>query len=336
MNKYILLNPGPVNLHHLVREAAVKIDLCHRQKEFIDILMSAKGKLKKIYNRNDCNVSILHGSGSLAVESGLSTFVTGNVLVINNGHYCERIYKSLKNNPNVTYIHNDSYPFGAYPDIERILELLKKRQYDWITVVHHETSTGILNPLKDICDMASAFKVKVFVDAVSSFGGHDVDNRADVVCSNSNKCLESIPGAAIVIWSKFLNPSKNVIPYLDANLYVADSMPCTLNTNAVMALDVALDLFLKEDRYERYRLLAKCIREEGSKYFDLFLKDNYSNILTSFCVKDNEYDKLCNAAMENGFVIYPGKKSSQFRISNLGVSLTNDKIKQLFSVLGSV
>ena len=92
---YILFTPGPVNLDNRVRAAGFSKDLCHRQKEFISLLIRVKQNLLDISKKKNSHVSILHGSGSLAVESALQTLIQGNVLVINNGPYCIRIKESL-------------------------------------------------------------------------------------------------------------------------------------------------------------------------------------------------------------------------------------------------
>ncbi len=334
-NQYILLNPGPVNLDDRVRKRSVGVDLCHRQSEFMDILMEVKRKLLDISEMENSYVSILHGSGSLAVESSLQTLVEGKVLVINNGFYCERIYNALLNKYGVE-VHAIDLKMGEYPSVKEIEVLCNKNKYDWITMVHHETSTGILNPIEDICNIGEKYSIKIFVDAVSSFGAHPVDRRADVICFNSNKCLESIPGAAIVIWKKELSISRLVVPYFNLYNYIEDKIPSTPNTNAIVALDTALDILIEEDRHGRYQRLAAYIREVGSKYFDLFLKDNYSNVLTSFLIDRDRSEKIHQVAKDNGFILYDGVVPDQFRICNLG-SLVNEKeIERLFNCLKNI
>jgi len=334
--EYVLLNPGPVNLHPRVREAATNVDLCHRQQEFSDILISVKKKLKLAANTPESRVSILHGSGSLAVESGLRTFVSGRVLVINNGPYCQRIADSLNSMEDVK-LDNICYKMGESPNLDFIEQLLHHKYYDWIAVVHHETATGILNPLSKICDMVEGEGTKVFVDAVSSFGAHKVDSRSDVICFNSNKCLESIPGAAIVIWNKKLHKSRaGIIPYLDVTRYSGCQIPCTPNTNAIMALNTAMDLFFEENRYERYAILSEHIRDVGSKYFELFLDCDYSNVLTSFKVDESHYEQIYYKAVDSGFIIYGGSILDQFRVCNLGVKVNKENINRLFDIIGNL
>jgi len=333
INPYILLNPGPVNLHPEVRRAATSIDLCHRQKEFIDILVGVKNKILTVSNKKNSNVSILHGSGDLSVESAVFSLIRGNVLVINNGHYCQRIINYLKFLPDVSVFSMDLF-MGEYPCLDIIDSYLRRNVYDWVIVVHHETSTGLLNPLSEICDLIEGRKTKIMVDAVSSFGGHNVDGRANIICTNSNKCLESIPGAAIIIWDKDLEINENIPPYFNLYEYIENKMPYTPNVNAILALNVALDIYKSEDRFERYRNLSSHVREIGSKYFKLLLDSNYSNVLTSFLINDRDFKDIYKKARDGGFILYDGKLSNQFRVANMGVSISENKIRYLFDCIG--
>ena len=333
--KWTLLNPGPVNLCSAVREAAVKIDLCHRQEEFINILLDVKKRLLKLAGKEESYISMLSGSGALAVESGLQSLVRGRVLVINNGHYCNRIIDSLVRMGN--YIPQLKVVglycgFGLAPDSDKLSELLDKCAFDWVAVVHHETSTGLLNPLTEICDVVKLHDIKVFVDAVSSFGVHYVDQRADVICFNSNKCLESIPGIAAVVWDKSLE-CQQTIEYIRLWNYVDDKMPFTANTNAVVALQAALDCYDKEDRPRRYARVSRQVREIGSQYFDLFLSKNYSDVLTSFSFS-GDYDALYAKAKASGFVLYPGKMNNYFRVANINPMLDKACVEKLFACIG--
>jgi len=176
----------------------------------------------------------------------------------------------------------------------------------------------------------------VLVDAVSSFGAHRIDPRANVICFNSNKCLESIPGAAIIVWDDELVRCRDTIAYLDATSYKAERIPFTPNTNAIVALDTALDIFFKEDRYGRYERLSSYVREVGSQYYPLFLRAHYSNVLNSFEVDDNKYEMLYQVAKAHGFILYAGKMKGQFRIANMGVGIDYSKVDDLFSCIKDV
>ena len=327
---YVLFTPGPVNLDSRVKDAAVSVDLCHRQEDFLEVIDRVREKLLRISCKEDANVSLLQGSGALAVESGLSSFVMGNVLLIVNGYYSHRMWESLKNR-NGVYLTVLKFSDDCVPDASCLKSAMAGK--DWVVLAHHETGVGLLTPLGLVCDLAAFLGVRVLVDAVSSFGCHHVDTRADVICFNSNKCLESIPGVAIVIWDSSLLFRDSCIPCLDVRKY-CDNIEYTANTNSMLALDVALDLWFQEDRKHRYDKLSESIRDIGSRTFKLFLDDNYSSVATSFYVGDgNKYSRLYSAAKESGYIIYSGKIPGQFRVCNMGVLITEDNIRNLFGVL---
>ena len=135
--------------------------------------------------------------------------VRGRVLAIVNGVYGERFLATLDPLDEVTTVaHRPGV--GCPPDLERLEAEVVEQSPDWIAVVHHETTTGLLNPLSEIAAIASRNGCRLFVDAVSSLGAHAVSPSADVVCFNSSKCLESLPGVAGVFWRSDLEPRARV------------------------------------------------------------------------------------------------------------------------------
>src|SRR5205823_3581029 len=89
----VLFNPGPVNLAPEIKESLFNVELSHRQPEFEELAGRVKANLFRAGGiaPDSHRLSLLHGSGGLAVDAALSTFVRGTVLVLNNGLYCERI-----------------------------------------------------------------------------------------------------------------------------------------------------------------------------------------------------------------------------------------------------
>jgi 2-aminoethylphosphonate-pyruvate transaminase len=202
-------------------------------------------------------------------------------------------------------------------------------------MVHHETTTGLLNPLPGIADVCAGADARLFVDAVSSFGAHPLDARADVVCFNSSKCLESMPGIAGVLWRSDL-PVEPTVPVLDVSAY-AHGTASTPNVQAYVALDVALDLLAAEDRPARYARLARHVWSSGGRRFELLLDEtDRSNVLTSFRLGGATIDDLFERAYAHGMVIYPGQahlRDEIFRVANMGALMTERVIDELFEVL---
>ena len=278
-------------------------------------------------------LSLLPGGGSLAVDAALATFVGGRVLVLDNGVYGERLSATLRS-VGVAPTEHRVAP-GTPIEIADVEAALRRAPQDWIAIVHHETSTGILNPVSEIADLAAAHGSRLFVDAVSSLGAHPVDARADAVCFSSGKCLESMPGIGGVFFSRELSGNPT-IPALDVVRY-GEGIPTTPNVQAYVALDFALDLLLSEDRPARYRRLVEKVWSSGGRRFRPYLPEAArSHVLTAFRLDGRSPDALLDRALANGYVIYGGQgelRDEIFRVANMGAAIDEARIDDLFRVL---
>jgi 2-aminoethylphosphonate-pyruvate transaminase len=334
--RQILFNPGPVNLDPVIQENLFNVELCHREPEFDELASRIQARLldQVGFGGSEFELSLLHGSGTLAVDAALASLVRGRVLVINNGLYCQRILETLSRFDGADTI-DFQLNIGEPVDLDTFSTLIDKEQPDWVAMVHHETTTGLLNPLSAIADRCGTIGTRLFVDAVSSLGAHHIDRRADVVCFNSSKCLESLPGIAGVLWRSGLDLHRTV-PVLNVGAY-ARGMASTPNVQAYVALDIALDLLANEDRPARYERLARHVWQVGGAAFELLLDEpDRSHVLTAFRLDGRTIDDLFTRAYEHGMVIYPGQahlRDEIFRIANMGARIDERAIERLFEVL---
>lgn len=334
--RQVLFNPGPVNLAPAIKENLFNVELCHRQPEFDALAASVRARLAGMlgFDPGVYRMSLLHGSGSLAVQAALSSLVRGRVLVVRNGVYGDRMADTLRQLPD-TEVRVLGYRTGQPVDLGQLDESCSRDPVDWVAIVHHETTTGLLNPLAAVSQIATARGSKLVVDAVSSVGAHPVDVGAEAVCFNSSKCLEALPGIGAVAWKADL-PLYPTLGVLDVGGY-AEGMPTTPNVQAFVALDIALDLMAGEDRPARYRRLAEHVWHSGSRSFEPMLPESHrSNVLTSFLLGGRDADDLFERALKYGFVIYQGQgplRSQIFRVANMGAAMDEDTITDLFDVL---
>ncbi|HVB92656.1 MAG TPA: aminotransferase class V-fold PLP-dependent enzyme [Acidimicrobiales bacterium] len=334
----ILFNPGPVNLDPRIKENLFNVELCHRQPEFEELQDRVRARILSHLGLDSGQValSLLHGSGSLAVDAGLASFVRGRVLVADNGLYCQRMVRTLSTLEGAE-AWASSVPVGAPLDLKALEEDMEAREPDWVAMVHHETTTGILNPLAAVAQLCRRHGVRLFVDAVSSLGVHEVDRSVDVVCFNSNKCLESLPGIAGVLWKRELR-SYPTVPVLNVPAY-ADGIPSTPNIQAMIGLDVALDILESEDRPARYHRLVRAVWTAGSRHFEPLLEESLRSwVLTSFRLEGRDPDTLFAQALKYGYVIYHGQnelRTEIFRVANMGAAMDEEVIENLFHVLAS-
>jgi 2-aminoethylphosphonate-pyruvate transaminase len=336
VRRQLLFNPGPVNLDEGIKENLFNVELCHREPAFDELAARVRTRLLGVdgFPADRFELSLLHGSGTLAVDAALASLVRGRVLVVNNGLYCERILTTLGGFGGVELVDHD-LGLGRPVDLDQLASALRQHRPAWLAMVHHETTTGLLNPLADVAAQCEDVGARLFVDAVSSFGAHPVDPRADVVCFNSSKCLEGLPGIAGVLWRSDL-PVRRTVPVLDVAAY-SHGMASTPNVQAFVALDIALDLLAAEDRPARYERLARHVWSVGGERFELLLDEaQRSNVLTSFRLGGRTIEELFTRAYERGMVIYPGQAQLRheiFRVANMGALIDEAVIEQLFDVL---
>jgi 2-aminoethylphosphonate-pyruvate transaminase len=336
VGRQVLFNPGPVNLDPLIKANLFNAELSHRQPQFEELRQRVVAGLFEAtgLDPGSHSLSVLHGSGTLAVDAGLSSLVRGRVLVVDNGVYCRRLVTTLSGFPENAVSVQDS-GWGRPPDLDALEGRIRSERPDWIAMVHHETTTGLLNPLAQIADIAERHACRLFVDAVSSLPVHPVDQRADVICFNSGKCLESLPGIAGVFWRRDLS-ARPTVPVLDVAAY-ADAIPSTPNVQAFIALDIALELLASEDRSARYRRLAEHVWEAGGARFEPLLPEPHrSHVLTAFRLGGRGFDELLQLGLDHGYVIYPGQEALRdeiFRVANMGALIDEQVIDDLFEVL---
>ena len=170
----ILLNPGPVNVSERVRQALVRPDICHRESEFTELLLRIQGKLLKAFvpgAEAEYAAVLITGSGTAAVESALMSAIPHGkrVLVLNNGVYGERLSQMV--GLHRLGVSELKYDWTARPDPERLrLALRQHPEVHAVAMVHHETTTGLINPVKEIADVVDSQNRAFILDAVSGLG----------------------------------------------------------------------------------------------------------------------------------------------------------------------
>jgi len=342
----VLLNPGPVNVTPRVRDALLRGDLCHREVEFSDLMGSIREKLLKVFDIEDEYTSVLiSGSGTAALEMGVSSCLSPgkSILIIQNGVYGERIAKIAEIYQFPKHVLN--YKWGEPPCLEDVETALKEQaDIEVVALVHHETTTGLLNPLEAVSGLARKYKKKLFIDCISSLAGDAIDFSAcpiDFAIGTANKCIQGLPGVAFILFrKKDLCRLKNIpARSLYFNLmetHRAQESGDTLFTPAVQihyALDEALDELMEETvagRIQRYKKAADLFRKGFSEIGLQFLipEGHRSNCLTALRLPEGvDYSDLHAQLKSQGFVIYAGQGNLQnkiFRIANMGDLKTED------------
>jgi len=344
--EWILLNPGPANTSREVREALVMPDLCHREPEFFEVMRDCRERLVRLAEGGDGFAAVLFtGSGTAAVEAAVSSAVPadGGLLVIDNGVYGDRLLRITRAHGIRAQALSYDVTTAARPDDVRAA-LRADRQLTHVAVVHHETTTGVLNPVADIARAAAAEGRRVLVDAMSSLFGEPLDvtqDGIDFVMASANKCLQGVPGISFVLARRQALDALRAKPprsvYLDlSNHYVTqeqDNTPFTPAVQVLHAMRQALRELEKEGvpaRIARYAENARVLRRGMTALgFEMLVPEGArSSILTTFRLLPGiAYDPLHDAMKRRGYIIYAGQgdiRKYAFRVSNMGTLTPRD------------
>ena len=356
MRPYILLNPGPVNVSPRVQQALLRGDLCHREEEFSALLVAVRAKLLQAFAPRGYTPVVLSGSGTLAVEAMVSSALPEGrkLLVINNGVYGERILHMAEAHriPAVEL----RYGWTERPDLAQIEDTLRNDlAIAAVALVHHETTTGLLNPVTEVGALTRRAGRLFLLDAVSALGGEDLDlarDGVDLCACTANKCVQGLPGVAFVLVRTEVMAALQQVPRRSLYLHLPlhweaqerRSIPFTPSVQAWYALDAALDELLEETvagRVRRYRAASQLLREGFARLrLKALLPSLYqANSLTALLLPNGiTYYRLHDDLKARGFVIYEGQgklQSDIFRVANMGHLTLND-FRQFLQALEEV
>lgn len=341
VTRKILLNPGPATTSDSVKQAMVVEDICPREKDFGDVLDGIKDDLAKVvHGEGEYTTALFTASGTGAIESAITSAVPRGktLLVIDNGAYGTRMTNiaTTFGIPVVPY----KIPYGDYPDVREVENLLKaNRDISHFAVVHHETTTGMLNPIQEICDIAHRYNAEVIVDCMSSYAGIPINIKkwnAEYIASSSNKCIQGMPGMSFVIFKKALlekiKDNKRSFYFDLYSQYVGfqktGQMQFTPPVQVAYALRQAIIEYFKEGeegRWKRYsenwETLYSGLQHLGFTF--LLPKEQESKILLAIVEPAHSgynFNAMHDYLYERGYTIYPGKgaKEATFRLSVLG------------------
>jgi len=344
--EWILLNPGPANTSPTVRGALVMPDLCHREPEFFQMMRSCRERLVRLAAGGGAWSAVLFtGSGTAAVEAAIASLVPPDrgLLVVNNGVYGDRILRIARAHGITTEaLAYDNLTPVEPDDVDQALRAHPVISH--VALIHHETTTGLLNPVAEVARVAARHGRRVIVDAMSSLFGETLDvtqEPIDAVMASANKCLQGVPGIAFVLARRSAlealkgRPPRSV--YLDLYNHYAtqeqDNTPFTPAVQVLHAMEQALVELQAETvpaRIARYAENARVLRAGMARLgFEILVPPGArSNILTTFRLLPGlAYDPLHDAMKRRGFIIYAGQgdiRTYAFRVSNMGTLTPKD------------
>lgn len=355
MNHYKLLTPGPLTTTKTVKEEML-FDRCTWDDDYKQITQKIRAQLLELAfaSEQEYTVVLMQGSGTFAVESVMMTAITAEdkVLIVTNGAYGERIVKMAQ----YMGINHLEYrvDYNQYPNEDELRKILEEDpQFTHIVMVHCETTTGILNPLDMISKLSKEYGKTLIIDAMSSFGGMEIDVPAlgiDYLISSANKCIQGVPGFGFVI-AKIdkLVACKGNSRSLSLDLYdqwkemdKEGKWRYTSPTHVVAAFSKAIDELMEEGgisaRFSRYQKNNRILRERLEKIgFHAYISsEKQSPIISTFLFPNEQFnfEDFYSYVKEKGYVIYPGKltDADTFRIGNIG-EIYEEDIQELCDII---
>jgi 2-aminoethylphosphonate-pyruvate transaminase len=359
VKRNVLLNPGPSTTSDSVKYAQVVPDICPRETAFGNVLSWICRELAELAGPSGaCVTTLFSGSGTAAVESMVSSVVgDGVLLIIDNGAYGRRMVEIA-----TTYgIQHHVFPSDPFRVIDLskleivIDQISRSDRITHLAVVHHETTTGLLNDIGAVGKLCKRKGIEMIVDAVSSFAAVPIDMKAMNIghmASTANKNLQGMAGVSFVV---SLRTAMERLKTVRARSYYLDlyqqcqSLTCkqqarfTPPVQTLYALRQAI-LETKAEtvagRYSRYaqawELLVDGLDRLGLRY--PVPRSMQSRLVTTIeDPSDSGYrfEEMHDFLLERGFTIYPGKvgATSTFRIATMGAITARD-IERFVELLG--
>jgi len=263
----VLLGPGPSEANARVLKAMTTPMLGYLDTEFVHIMDDTVALLRRVFGTQNGLTLPVSGTGTAGMEAALANIIEpGDAVVVGiNGYFGERIADIAgRCGGVVTTVHAE---WGTHLPAEKMADAITKTAPKLVALVHAETSTGILQPLEDIIQIAHEHDALFLADCVTSLGGQPVDLDArgiDIAYSCTQKCLASPPGLSPISFSKravaAIRHRKTPIQsfYLDMTLLEnywhgeARRYHHTVSMSLIYALREALRVVLEEGTCARY------------------------------------------------------------------------------------
>lgn len=197
----LLLLPGPSELHPRVKQAMMSQLMGQGEPEFLDILAKVQVMLRNLFQTDNEMTFAITGGGTAAMEAALLSVIYPGTRVLSciNGHFGKRLSEmAFRFGAEVTELHT---PWGRHFEPIDLSEAMAKTKPEVVTIVHAETSTGVLQPLDEIVNIIHEHNALVIVDTVTSLAGSEVavdKTGIDICYSAGQKCINCPPGIGLI------------------------------------------------------------------------------------------------------------------------------------------
>lgn len=356
VKRNILLNPGPATTTDTVKMAQVVPDICPREKEFVAVMREVEeGLLKVVHADPEKYAAVLFcGSGTINMDICLNSLLPEKkkILIINNGAYSRRGVEICEAY-GLPFI-NLEQPLNHQPDLRVIEDTLKEhKDIAVVYITHHETGTGLLNPIREIGKIVHKYHATFIVDTTSSYAMRPIDvekDEIDFCMASAQKGIMAMTGLSYVIGRKSMIEESANYPRRSyyCNLYMQyqyakehGEMHFTPPVQVVYAARQALKEYFAEgeaNKWARHKSVFQAIRRGLTELgFRIYIAEGEEAELVAAALYPQDvnwdFEKIHDYCYERGFTIYPGKveKTGMFRLCALG-AIEEQDIEEFFKV----
>ena len=332
--------PGPTEVRREVLEAMLRPMIPHRGTEFEELFARLQAGLQGVFQTlRPVLVSAASATGMM--EAGIRCLQQGKVLSLVNGAFSERFAHIAEKCGHT--VDRYEIPWGETHDLAKLDNYLTTGEYCAVTVVHSETSTGALNPITQISDVAHKHSVWCLVDSVSGLGGAEVRTDVsgfDYILTGSQKAIAIPPGLAFGVASKTFLEAADKAPgrgvYFDLvemhRFATEGQVPSTPALSLLYALDKQLEAILAEgieNRWKRHAAMSQAVdtwliecQSDGINISNIVERSQRSPTVSTLRLpKDVNAEVFLGKVRSRGITVATGYgklKSSTFRIGHMG------------------
>lgn len=361
---FLLLNPGPVPLTDRVRRAMDRPMVSHRSADFEAVYERAQEGLDYVFTRSTIDETrtseagtslLLNGTATMAMEAAVANLVDPDdeVVALVNGKFGRRFARIADRHARCRRVEAD---WGDSFDLDAV-EAAVSDDTAVVTLVHNETSTGLLNPVAAVGEIADAHDAAFVVDGVTSIGGDEFridDWGVDVAITDAQKAIAAPPGISAVYVTDRIEGALDGdgAPFyedLDWHLRKAadNQTPFTSAVPLVRALAEAVDQIVEEGLPHRIRRHRRQARAFGDGFTAMGLErfptlsgpTDLSNTVTAIDLPEDvaaDPDPFFDAVAARDVSISGGQAhlaGQIFRVSNMG-NLTDEQVLRGVETVG--
>src|SRR3989440_6686774 len=346
-----LFIPGPVEVSEKTWAAFSRPMIGHRGEDFKNLYRSVHPGLQRLFGTKQ-PVFLSTSSAWGVMEASIRNLADRGVLCCMCGAFSDKWFDVAQRcGKNAEPLQVD---WGKHIDHKAVERHLATGKFDTVTLIHNETSTGVMNPLEEICRVLVKYPdVALVVDTVSSFSAVNIEMDAlgiDVMLTGAQKALALPPGFSLFAVSEkaFARAEKQkdrgyYFDFLEFKKQQGEFMtPSTPSIGHIFALQSKLEEIFGETlpaRFDRHKrtnaLVHDWVRGRG---FEFFAGENFRS-LTLTCVKNNrgiDVAKLVRDLREKHHLVIDGGygkiKGQSFRLSNMGDE-TEETVSYLLACL---